>query len=123
MSYSAYKVLHLFGVLLLFVSLGGLTSLRMVPAAHVPPTAGRWLRMLHGLSLLVILVAGFGLTARLSLFATWPAWFWLKLTLWLVLGGVVVVIRRAQGLARALLVLLPLIGALAAWVAIYRIGG
>lgn len=123
MSYLTYKVLHLIGVLLLFVSLGGLLGLRMVPAPQASEAASRLLRMLHGVALLVILVAGFGLMARLGLLATWPAWIWIKLVLWLVFGAMVVAIRRAEGLARALLLLLPLLGGLAAWAAVYKIGG
>jgi uncharacterized membrane protein SirB2 len=123
MSFLAYKVLHLIGVLLLFVSLGGLLGLRMVPAPQASEAASRLLRMLHGVALLVILVAGFGLMARLGLLATWPAWIWIKLVLWLVFGAMVVAIRRAEGLARALLLLLPLLGGLAAWAAVYKIGG
>jgi hypothetical protein len=47
---------------------------------------------------------------------------WLKLILWLVLGGIVVLIRRAPQLAPTLWVVLPLLGAAAAYLALYKPG-
>lgn len=113
-SLAGYKVLHVLGMLLVFTALGAML------AAGTRRTGG----MAHGLGLVLLLVTGFGALANLGLSnpGVWPLWMWLKLLLWLVLGGIVVLIRRAPQLASTLWVLLPLLGAAAAYLALYKPG-
>ena len=47
-------------------------------------------------------------------------WVWLKVAIWLAVGGVVTLVRRRPSWAGALWVLLPLLGGAAAWLAIYK---
>jgi hypothetical protein len=120
MSYQAYKVIHILGVLFVFASLG---ALMLASREGVERGNGRKLAgMTHGIALLLVLVAGFGTLARLGLGnpATWPLWVWIKLTIWLVLGGIIVLIRRAPQLGTLLWWLLPLLGGIAAWAAIFK---
>jgi hypothetical protein len=49
--------------------------------------------------------------------SNWPTWIFIKLGLWLILGGAVAVVRRTPELGRVWLLLLPLVGGAAAWVA------
>lgn len=115
-SLAMYKVLHVLGVLFLFMGLGGL--LRGGGSAE-----GRKMSvMLHGIGLVLILIAGFGALARLGLSnpAIWPAWLWVKAVLWLLLGATPVVIKRSPGLAGMLWVALPILGALGAYFALYK---
>lgn len=113
-----YKVLHVLGIMLLFASLGGmaLLGLRGGDDREVAPLR-RVVMIGHGVAMLVILVAGFGLMARLGIMSGWPTWIYIKLALWLVLGGAVVLVRRVPEMGRVWLFLLPLVGAAAAWVA------
>lgn len=115
MSYFFYKILHLFAVLLLFTSLGTLAA---------AGSGGERLRRLagiaHGIALAVILVAGFGLLARLGLFGSIPGWAWFKIGLWLFLGLVVLPLRRRPEWAVRLWPLIPVAGGLAAWLAIAK---
>ena len=69
-----------------------------------------------------MLVAGFGTAAQLGLPnpGTWPMWLWIKVAVWLVLGGIIVLIRRAPQLTTLLWWLLPLLGGIAAWAAIFK---
>jgi hypothetical protein len=120
MSYQAYKVIHILGVLFVFASLG---ALMLASREGVERGNGRKLAgMTHGIALLLVLVAGFGTLARLGLGnpATWPLWVWIKLAIWLVLGGIIVLIRRAPQLGTLLWWLLPLLGGIAAWAAIFK---
>jgi hypothetical protein len=120
MSYQAYKVIHILGVLFVFASLG---ALMLASREGVERGTGRKLAgMTHGIALLVVLVAGFGTLARLGVTnpGAWPMWVWIKLTIWLVLGGIIVLIRRAPQLSTLLWWLLPLLGGIAAWAAIYK---
>ena len=120
MSYAAYKVLHLLGVLLLFTSIGGLCALAMTASSS---ELGRRISSIaHGVALLLTLVAGFGILAKLGLSGSWPLWVWLKLAIWIALGGIVVVIRRLPKYATLFLFLLPILGALAGYLAIYKVG-
>lgn len=119
MPYVAYKLLHYAGLFLLFTSLGGLCAVQGRGAE-----SERWLKLLHGVALLMAIVAGFGLLARLGQAspASWPAWVWLKLAVWATLGAAPVLIKRAERLAGLLLVLLPLLGLLGALVVLYKPG-
>ncbi len=105
--------------MLLFASLGGMAilGLRAGEEREVKPLR-KLLTIGHGVSLLVVFVAGFGMMARLGIMGGWPTWIYIKIALWLVLGAAVVVVRRAPELGRVWLFLLPLVGAAAAWVAI-----
>lgn len=104
--------------MLLFASLGGMAilGLRGGDEREVGPLR-KLLTIAHGVSLLVVFVAGFGLMARLGIMSGWPTWIYIKIALWLVLGAAVAVVRRAPELGRVWLFLLPLVGAGAAWVA------
>ena len=53
----------------------------------------------------------------------WPLWIWLKLAIWVVFGAATVVARRASDKAVWLLFLLPVLGAVSAWLALYQVGG
>jgi hypothetical protein len=119
-SLHAYKVIHLLGVFLLFAGLGGYCALAI--AGQGSAMARKVSAMAHGGALALVLVAGFGQLAHLGLFASWPLWVWLKLAIWILLGGVVVAIRRLDRAAAPLLFLLPLLGALAAYLAIFKTG-
>ncbi|MCA9709469.1 MAG: hypothetical protein KDK70_26750 [Myxococcales bacterium] len=113
-----YKVLHVLGILLLFATLGGLAVLglrggddREVGSLRKQLTIG------HGVAMLMVFVAGFGMMARLGIMSGWPTWIYIKIALWLVLGAAVALVRRVPEMGRVWLVLLPLVGAAAAWVA------
>ena len=85
MSYEFYKLFHYLGIFLVMVALGG-------AAGHAAgggdrkknPQRGMMLAA-HGIGLLLMLVAGFGMLARLDV--PMGGWFWAKLVLWLLLGA------------------------------------
>ncbi len=121
MSYEAYKVLHLVGILSLFASVGGLTALRLA-ATTERPAGKRFFGILQGIALVVVLAAGFGTLARLGMPspAGWPAWVWIKVGVWLLVGGSLVALRRAGRWAGLVLLGLILLGGVAAWSAITK---
>lgn len=76
---TTYKVIHLAAVIILFGALGaGIYA----PSNKNSKLAG----ILHGISLLLILVSGFGLVAKI-----WGNqfhwWTYAKIVIWLLLGG------------------------------------
>ena len=119
MSYAAYKVIHILGVLFVFTSLG---ALMLASQAAVERGALKLAGMTHGIALILVLVAGFGTAAKLGLPnpGAWPLWLWIKVTVWLVLGGIIVLIRRSPQLVGLLWWLLPLLGGIAAWAAVFK---
>ena len=120
MELAAYRVLHVLSAMLLFTALGGLllAARAQVTTGVSRKTAG----MTHGIALILLLVTGFGGLARIGLSnpGIWPAWLWLKFLIWLVMGGIIVLIRRAPRTAALLWWLLPVLGGLAAYLAIYK---
>ncbi|MBW8877362.1 MAG: hypothetical protein JF614_20550 [Acidobacteria bacterium] len=120
MSLAAYRVIHVLSTMLLFTALGGLL---LASRAGVQNDASRKLAgMTHGIALILILVSGFGALAKIGLSnpGIWPAWLWLKVLIWLVFGGIIVLIRRAPRFAAILWWVLPLLGGAAAYLAIYK---
>ncbi len=116
MSYFFYKILHVFAVILLFTSLGTLAAAGSDASGRLRRLAG----IAHGVAMALILVAGFGLLARLGLFGSIPGWAWLKIGLWLLLGLAVLPLRRRPEWAVGLWPLIPIVGGLAAWLAVAK---
>lgn len=125
MSYETYKVLHLLGVIFLFTAVGGSVFLRLESAQRAVDELGAGARKLtgivHGVALLLILVSGFGILAVLDLMEGGiPGWVWWKLGIWLALGAALPVARKVPRAAGVLWWLLPLLGAVAAWLGIVQ---
>lgn len=129
MSYAVYKVLHLLGILAVFTSLGAVAmlALRSGTDADEDRPVRKVVMMVHGIGLLVVIVAGFGLAARKGLMTSgvggWPGWLYGKIAVWLALGAAVGYIRKSGGRALWWVLILPLLGAIAAWLAIMQPGG
>lgn len=119
MSYEFYKVLHIIGAFAVILALGGLTLHIMNGGTRNYPHR-RFIMITHGIALFLILVAGFGLLARLGLTSNMPGWAWAKLVIWVLLGVIPAVIYRKTQLAMVnWFVILALAGA-AAWLAINK---
>ena len=129
MSYATYKILHLLGLMLVFLSLGGLTvQALMTPAlpagegkeeaAPAKPPAKAVLFALHGVGMLLLLVAGFGILAKLKL--GFPAWVHPKLLIWLILGAAPVIAKKAPPARIPLLFVASLLGLAAAYLGVMK---
>ena len=80
-----YKNLHLLGVLMIFVALGGLI-LQQIQATTREQIWRKPVAITHGIGMVLALVGGFGMLARLGIFWPWPGWVLGKIIIWLVLG-------------------------------------
>lgn len=91
-----YHFLHLTGILMLFMGYGALL------ARSLAGSDDRRVRKLgsitSGIGLLLILVAGFGLLARVY-DGVFHGWILAKIAVWLVLGGLIVLINRKPAIA------------------------
>lgn len=118
MTLISYKAIHIVSIMLLFTALGGLL---LASRAGVTTGVSRKLAgITHGIALVLILVSGFGALAKIGLSnpAIWPAWLWIKALIWLIFGGVIVLIRRAPRSTPLLWWILPLLGGIAAYLAL-----
>lgn len=131
MSYATYKILHLLGLMLVFLSLGGLTvQAMMTPAlptgegdkgeepAQAKPPGKALLFALHGVGMLLLLVAGFGILAKLKL--GFPAWVHPKLLIWLILGAAPVIAKKAPPARIALFFVVTALGLAAAYLGVMK---
>lgn len=119
-SHPFYNVVHIVGLIFLMAALGGIASLA---ASDRPSDAiRRAARGFHVIGIFLILLGGFGMLARLGIISggTWPLWVWVKVVLWGILGAAGFLPLRYPKTALPLLILLPLLGGLAAYMAIYK---
>ena len=116
MSPQIYKIIHLTGVLMIFLSYGALI------ARSILGEEGKSLRKFAGLNagigLLLVLVGGFGLIAKLKY--GFPGWIIAKLVIWLALGGLIAVANRKPQLSKPLWWVVLLLGVIAAALAGYQ---
>jgi hypothetical protein len=76
--------------------------------------------MVHGIGLLIALVAGFGMLAKLGLMSSFPGWAAGKLVIWFALGALPAPIYRMGKKSMMFAPITVLIAALAAYFAIYK---
>jgi len=124
MSLLTYKVIHILGLLLTFIPLGALALHAMNGGDRESNRSRKWVMVSHGVGLVLLLVSGFGMLARLQIGhgEPWPAWVWIKIVIWVTAGGLVALVVRVPRLARLWWVVVPLLGTVAAWVALYKPG-
>ena len=118
-SFTVYKAFHLVGIMLTITALGGMA----IHAANGGTRGQSLTRTLttaaHGTGLLLVIVAGFGMLARLGLSAS-SGWVLVKLGIWLLLGLAALVPYRRPQFARVLFLTVPLLAALAGVMALTK---
>ena len=120
--YQTYKLIHLIAIFALFTAAGG-AAVHAANRGYKQDNAARGaVAALHGLALLLVLVGGFGMLARLGMEHNWlfPGWVWGKLVIWVLFGFAITLPYRKPAMAKGLLFLLPLLGAVAAFFALYK---
>lgn len=118
-SYETYKILHLLGLTLVILSLGGILVHVINGGSKASNTFRKGIMITHGVGLLLLLVAGFGMLVRIGIHSV-PAWVGGKLVIWLALGAFVGVAYKSQSLARKLWIVVPVLVVLAAYLAIAK---
>ena len=90
MRYHLYHTLHLVGVFMVFLAYGGLIVRSFLKSDN--KDIRRLGAITSGIGLFLILLGGFGLLAVLKL--GWPIWAFVKMGLWVLLGGMIAIINR-----------------------------
>ena len=116
MSHQFYKILHLIGIFMIFLSYGGM----IIRSAAGSDNKGlrRLGAMTSGLGLILTLVGGFGLLARLNY--GFPVWVLVKIGVWVVLGGLIALINRKPQLSQVLWWTTILLGLVATLMAVLK---
>jgi len=120
-SYGVYRLIHIVGILFLFLAMGGMALHVANGGTKATNRARGMVAATHGIALFVILLGGFGMLARLGVAHTgFPGWVWAKFGIWVVLGGLFMLPYRYPVLARPLWLIVPLLGATAAYLALFK---
>lgn len=127
LSYEFYKVAHIVGLVLIMSALGA-TALHTLNGGTRQTNRARGLvAALHGIGVIVLLVAGFGMLARLGAMAgkapggsALSGWVIAKIVIWVLLAAALMIPYRRPTFSRALYLLLPVLGGTAAYLAIYK---
>lgn len=119
MAIEIYKLLHFVGILLVFNALGGQILFVWRGGTRADAAARRAVAITHGVGLLLLLLGGFGMHARLG-YTGFPLWFGVKVGVWATLGAMMMVPWRYPHLARPLWVIVPLLGVVATALGIWK---
>jgi hypothetical protein len=121
MSYEFYKALHVFGVVLLFTSLGAFAHHSATGGTKSDNPRRKVAGATHGIALLLVLIAGFGAAGKGGWMSQeFPLWIAAKLVIWLFFGAAVTALGKRPGLGSILWWVLPIVGGLAGAIAIYK---
>lgn len=117
-SYFVFKLVHLIGIFFLITTAGGV-ALYAANGGNKEDNVGRtWVAAVHGISLMVIVITGFGLVANVQ--TGFQPWVWAKFALWFLIGSFALMPLRRPKLAVPFYFLIPLLGGVAAWLALFK---
>ena len=119
MPYEMYKALHVLGLSLVVLSLGGILLHVINGGTKASNSFRKGAMITHGVGLLLLLIAGFGMLAKLGIHGI-PGWIGVKLLIWLALGAFVAIAYKKQALAKKFWVAIPALVFIATVVAVFR---
>lgn len=119
MPYETYKILHILGLILLMLGLGA-----SLGAGREVARARRVGAIFHGVGLLVIIVAGFGMMARAGIHG-WPLWLILKICIWVLIATLPLLVKKGKLPSAIAWLLAAALATTAAWLALTKpfVGG
>lgn len=113
MSPTVYYFLHFAGVMCLFLGMGAILGMGE-DRKHINKFVG----IFHGVGLLLLLISGFGLVAKLQ--TGFPVWLIVKVVLWICLAAIMVLVKRKVCTAKATAILALILGLLAAAMCLFK---
>jgi len=121
LSYEVYKAVHIFGIALLLMAFGGVALHNLNGGNKESNKQRKRVAATHGIALVLILLGGFGMLARLgtpNAFAV--GWVHPKLLIWVLMGAALVLLNRKPQLSGLLWWVLPILTLTAGLIAIYK---
>jgi hypothetical protein len=118
-SYEFYKVLHLIGIFMVLTSVSSLTLHVIGGGTKINTPFRKALMAVHGSGVLITLVAGFGLLARLGMM-NMPGWVIVKLIIWFYFAIATVFLYRTPKYAKGFWFKIIILAGISAYFAIYK---
>lgn len=116
-----YLVMHIIGIAFLFTAMGGVAVHAANGGTRKASATRTLVAVIHGIGALLILTGGFGMMARLGMMGNpMPGWIMVKLFIWVLLSGLILLPYRSVALARPFFIGLPLLAGVAAYMALYK---
>ncbi len=119
MNVEFYRIVHFSGLFLTVFALGAYCMHGLSGGTKKTNNHRALLSMTHGLGLLLALIGGFGLHAKLHI-SGFPLWLILKMAVWAVFGFMIVPISRMPHIARQIWSILIACTLFALYLAVYR---
>ncbi|KAA3610045.1 MAG: hypothetical protein D8M58_07600 [Calditrichaeota bacterium] len=116
MSIAFYNVLHVIGIIMLFLGIGG--AIVRSYLAQDSPGLEKLVLINHGVGLLLILIAGFGQLAKIGM--QFSSWVVVKIIIWLFMGSLIMFIKKKPELKSVWWYGALVMGGLAAYLGIYK---
>ncbi len=120
MDIAVYTVIHMLGLVLLFQSLGASLFFSFSSGASSDISPSKMLTVTFVTGLLLLLLGGFGMLAKLDILWPLPAWTWVKLLVWITLGSSLTLVKRNPQRARVWWTLVIVLGTLAAYLGAFK---
>ncbi len=117
MPYTIYKIIHLTGIMMIFLSIGGLIAIN-IAKIDPKPSLSKLAGLTLGIALILTLISGFGLIATLKL--KFQSWIVLKLLIWFSFGGMISILKRREHAGRKLWWSVIFLGVFAAFLALQK---
>jgi len=113
-SYPFYKIMHFVGIFVMLVALAATCMHAAMGGLKAEKPFRKLLGAAHGIAALLILTGGFGMLARLGIMhGGLPVWVMIKIGIWAALAAAMALPYLSRSWARALLVAMPILAALA----------
>lgn len=120
MALLVYKIIHLTGIAMTLMALGGVMVYTIAGGAKADLNWRKGVAISHGLGMFLVLLGGFGMLARMGIHWPWPGYIFVKFGVWLLFGGLLAVIYKKPGANKGLWVLTLLLFVLAAYMALFK---
>lgn len=121
MPYEVYKVLHLVGIFMVFATVGATSIYAMAGGEKKDFKMRKLTAITHGIGLLLVFVAGFGLLARMKISAS-ESWVLGKMVIWAIFAGATWMAYKLQKAASLLWGAIFVLGAVAVYLVQYKPG-
>jgi len=115
-----YKLVHIFGLILSMLAIGGLALHGMNGGNRETNRARGLAAATHGIGMLLILVGGFGMLAKMG--GGFPSWVATKLVIWLLVGAAMMPLMRKPEMGRLMWMAIPVLAIVAGALGIYKPG-
>ena len=94
-----YQILHVAGIIMIFMGYGALLARSLAKSEDA--SVRKLGSITSGIGLLLVLVAGFGMIAKIGYSYSAP-WLIVKIIIWAALGGIISLINRKPEFAKTL---------------------